>query len=803
MAKDHGATFELCNRLFDQREDLLTDFDVPKATECVKRIDNLLDNQPLSLLSSPSLEQMSPSEGLAFLSEAIAKVDAGSQMARGLFTADEFTIDDVEQAVSWAVELHDLARSIENPDDWSLTRSSGLYDVIVSDQVRVHEVFEWMRSIDKLMGNLPAILKAALLETGEATEILDLCTRVKEIGEKGELLRDERTKLEQFGRINCEWLRIGPRYILAGTTESECSVLLARFDELPQWAEYCRATQECEKHGLGEFCKLVVDGTLPSIRLVSTYQLTVFEREVEEVFNKSELLRGHSGHTLQGVREEFQKFDNLLRDCRKDEIASLAADRIVPTGNSRGRVSELTELALIRHESNKQRRHCRIRDLISRAGAAVQALKPCFMMSPLSVSRFIPQGTIFFDLVIMDEASQIKPEDAIGTMLRAKQLVVVGDPKQLPPTSFFDRLGEDVEDDESTQFDNTESILEASMKVFQPFRRLRWHYRSKHESLIRFSNSRFYDNDLVVFPSCNGDSGAFGIQHIFVEDASFNGGVNLKEAQAVVEQIVQHALLHPDESLGVGTFNKKQSELIEELLYKRCEADSMASIAVDGLRDHDEKLFIKNLENLQGDERDVIFVCYTYGKDPNSGKMNQRFGPINSGTGWRRLNVLITRSRHRMVVFSSFMPSDVQGGPEKSLGVNAYKDFLQYATTGNIIGAGETTGRPPDSEFEVVVCRHIERMGLEAVPQVGVAGFFVDIGVRRREGDRSYLLGIECDGATYHSARSARDRDRLREEIIRSRGWHLHRIWSTDWFLNQKTEVEKLEAVVQSRLGEG
>ena len=421
-------------------------------------------------------------------------------------------------------------------------------------------------------------------------------------------------------------------------------------------------------------------------------------------------------------------------------------------------------------------------------------------MSPLSVSRFLPQGTVEFDLVIMDEASQIKPEDALGTILRAKQLVVVGDPKQLPPTSFFDRVGEELEDDDSTQLDNTESILEAAMKVFQPFRRLRWHYRSQHESLIRFSNTRFYDDDLVVFPSSTDENGLLGVSSVFVEGATCKSGENLREAEAVVEAIVEHALTRPEDSLGVGAFNKKQAELIFDLLEKRCEADAVARVAVDKLRNHEDELFVKNLENVQGDERDVIFICYTYGPDPASGRLFQRFGPINTEKGWRRLNVLVTRSKKAMVVFHSMQPSEILGGPDKSKGVNAYKDFLSFAMNGSISESGVAEGREPDSDFEIAVARAVESMGMEAVPQIGVAGFFIDLGVRRREGDTSFILGIECDGATYHSARSARDRDRLREEILKSRGWKIHRIWSTDWFLNQEAEEEKLRNAIESAL---
>ncbi len=238
--------------------------------------------------------------------------------------------------------------------------------------------------------------------------------------------------------------------------------------------------------------------------------------------------------------------------------------------------------------------------------------------------------------------------------------------------------------------------------------------------------------------------------------------------------------------------------MIEELLDKICERDPQVQLAIDRLREKHESLFIKNLENLQGDERDVIFISYTYGPDQQSGQVMNRFGPINGPAGWRRLNVLITRARRRVEVFASLRPSEIRGGPDRPRGVNAFKDYLEYAMTGNLPERGSMTGRPPDSPFEVAVSRAVESLGLEPVPQVGVAGYYIDLGVRERGGNGDFLLGIECDGATYHASKSARDRDRLREEVIRSRGWELHRIWSTDWFLNQQHE----EARLQKRLAE-
>jgi superfamily I DNA and/or RNA helicase/very-short-patch-repair endonuclease len=413
-------------------------------------------------------------------------------------------------------------------------------------------------------------------------------------------------------------------------------------------------------------------------------------------------------------------------------------------------------------------------------------------MSPLSLAKYLPAQSLQFDLVVMDEASQIRPEDAMGAILRARQLVVVGDPKQLPPTSFFDKIEDDLEDDEATQMDNAESILEVAQRSFQPYRRLRWHYRSQHESLIQFSNTSFYDEDLVIFPSPKSLQDGYGVFHHHVENASCIQGENLVEAQAIVDRICKHAMEQPDLSLGVAAFNQKQSELIDGLLDKACSKDPHLAQRINQLREGDDGLFIKNLENIQGDERDVIFISYTYGPDPKSGKVFQRFGPINSAMGWRRLNVLVTRSRKRMEVFSSLHPHDVHSGPDKSRGINAYRAFLEYCIEGKVREAGSESGREPGSPFEESVARVIATTGLEPVFQVGVAGYFIDIGVRRREGDRSFLLGIECDGATYHSSKSARDRDRLREEIIRARGWNLYRIWSTEWFLNQAAEEERL-----------
>ena len=561
---------------------------------------------------------------------------------------------------------------------------------------------------------------------------------------------------------------------------------------LPDWLAFCRTLQRCRRSGVEAFALAASSDRIPENQLSLCYQATCLSDIAERALRESGIGTNFTALEMEDLRRNFQRLDRLVRDAKSIGIARAAHLRTIPEGNAKGRVGEFTELALIRHEVNKKKRHCRIRDLVQRAGNALQGLKPCFLMSPLSLAKYLPAQSLQFDLVVMDEASQIRPEDAMGAILRARQLVVVGDPKQLPPTSFFDKIEEDLEDDEATQMDNAESILEVAQRSFQPYRRLRWHYRSQHESLIQFSNSSFYDEELVIFPSPKSLQNGYGVFHHHVENASCVQGENLVEAQAIVDRICKHAMEQPELSLGVAAFNQKQSELIDGLLAKACSKDPHLAQRITQLREGEDGLFIKNLENIQGDERDVIFISYTYGPDPKSGKVFQRFGPINSAMGWRRLNVLVTRSRKRMEVFSSLHPHDIHAGPDKSRGINAYRSFLEYCIEGKIREAGSESGREPGSPFEESVARVIATTGLEPVFQVGVAGYFIDIGVRRREGDRSFLLGIECDGATYHSSKSARDRDRLREEIIRARGWNLYRIWSTEWFLNQAAEEERL-----------
>jgi very-short-patch-repair endonuclease len=376
------------------------------------------------------------------------------------------------------------------------------------------------------------------------------------------------------------------------------------------------------------------------------------------------------------------------------------------------------------------------------------------------------------------------------------------DPKQLPPTSFFQRLAVEEEELENTEdltaIEESESILDVASTLYQPVRRLRWHYRSKHHSLIAFSNREFYQGDLVIFPSAYHESPDLGVKYHSIRNGVFEQRRNPREAAAIVDAVLEHMQRQPQESLGVVALNFEQRELIEELLDSRLRTDPSAATFQARMEGKNEPLFVKNLENVQGDERDVIFISGTYGPDAR-GNQYQRFGPINGQTGHRRLNVLFTRARRRTEVFSSLDPDRIQAEAGSSLGLRALKKYLTFAKTGVLEAPDEGTDQPTN-DFERSVGNVLQERGFDVVPQVGVAGFFVDLAVRHPTRPGSYLLAIECDGASYHSGRSARDRDRLRQEILENQGWKIHRIWSTDWFKSRNVEIDRLLKKIQSLL---
>ena len=566
--------------------------------------------------------------------------------------------------------------------------------------------------------------------------------------------------------------------------------------ELPNYLRYLRIRGALSgpEHELVTLFE-TAGGQLSDIE--DAYRYVVHRSLGRGIFRDFPGLKELSGLKQSNDQTAFRALDRELMRLSQQKIAAELASRPIARGVGTGPKKNLSELSLIQNEHEKKSRHIPLRNLLRRAGTAIQQMKPCFMMSPLSVSQYLPTSLLDFDLLVIDEASQMRPEFALGAIFRAKQLVVVGDQHQLPPTSFFEASSE-IEDDEidPEEVVDSESILDFSLAAFKPARRLRWHYRSEHPSLIGFSNKEFYNSELILFPSAKADDVDRGVSLIHVDGGLYKGRVNVPEVHAVVDAAVDFMHNHPELSLGIATLNQPQRDLlIEEFDVKFSEDGRCDEYRAkwDGTL---SPFFVKNLENVQGDERDAIFISCVFGPD-DTGKVYQRFGPINSMVGHRRLNVLFSRAKKRVDVFSSMRPGDIQVSESSHWGVKALRGYLEFAGTGRL-EVGDSTDREPDSDFEIWVKEKLEQWGYQVVPQVGVAGFFIDLAVRDPDHNNTYILGIECDGATYHSARSARDRDRLRQEILENLGWRIHRVWSTDWFLDPAGELEKIRERIET-----
>ena len=560
-------------------------------------------------------------------------------------------------------------------------------------------------------------------------------------------------------------------------------------ERLQPLVAYNRLAETCRKEGLEELLQKAESWPQAKAKLVDAFRRSWFEGLVEGAFRERPALAAFDRNNHEYVAEKFRELDRLLIEHNRARLAHAHWQK-VPTHEAGG------QLGVLRREIQKKRRHLPIRQLVSRAGGAVQAIKPVFMMSPLSIANFMEPGALDFDLVIFDEASQVRPVDALGAIARGKQVVVVGDSKQLPPTSFFDRLVNAEEIDEDNLTADLESVLGLFAAQGLPQRMLRWHYRSRHESLITVSNREFYDDRLVVFPSPDRNGRNAGLVYHYLPDTAYDRGgsrSNPGEARRVAQAVMEHARNRPDLSLGVATFSVSQMQAIEdhiEILRRQdpsCEGFFTSHPY--------EPFFVKNLENVQGDERDVVFISVGYGRTA-SGHVPMSFGPLNQDGGERRLNVLITRARSACEVFTNLTADDIDLGRSGSRGVRVLKTFLRYAKEGTL-DVAFATGREPESPFEESVLSALKGAGYEAEPQVGSAGFFIDLAVIDPERRGRYLLGVECDGATYHSARSARDRDRLRQEVLEKLGWRIHRVWSTDWFRAPQRELRRLVDAIE------
>ncbi len=572
--------------------------------------------------------------------------------------------------------------------------------------------------------------------------------------------------------------------------------LAAHVDDVAAWCGFRDLLPDLRRAGLAGWLEGVRAAKVPSEQIWSTLERSLYSAWYDAIAGRD----GRLGHFDLRHHEDrigtFRRLDRALKDWARSSLRGrLGAQRPSNVAFSPG-----GQLGLLKKEANKKRRQKPLRELFRLAPDVIRRLKPCLLMSPISVAQFLAPHAWTFDVVVFDEASQLCVEDAVGCLMRAKQAIVVGDPKQLAPTSFFKSADDDESGNEDDEIEDADysSLIDVARARWRELG-LRWHYRSRHQSLIAFSNNAFYDNDLIVFPSVQAVPSEMGVSLLHVPDGRYDRGksaTNRREAERVVDLVLEHFRRHGrNVSLGVIAFSLKQAHLIDDLLSERRrsgqEPELEQCFAQNGAA---EPFFVKNLENVQGDERDVMLISVGYGRD-SDGKLSYNFGPVNQRGGPNRLNVAVTRAKRRVVLVSSIRASDFDASRLNSDGVRLLRDYLAFAE----LGAEHSRERMGDSvgdfesDFERSVAGAIRELGYVPVPQVGCGRFRIDLGVLDSGDTSRYLLGVECDGAQYHSSPTARDRDRLRDEILEQHyGWRLFRIWGPDWVRNRGAVINRL-----------
>ena len=573
---------------------------------------------------------------------------------------------------------------------------------------------------------------------------------------------------------------------------------------LEEWIDFRTARENCKSEGLADYVTKIEKQQIEASKIIPVFQKRFFRLWLDAILPNYPAVLNFRRRMHESAINEFARLDKIQFEIAKARIRSKLINDLPSLQRF---TSGVDEISMLKRELGKQRRIMPIRKLFRELPNLLLTLKPCLMMSPLSVSLFLEAETYQFDTVIFDEASQVCTENAIGSISRGKQVIIAGDSKQLPPTNFFSASTSsdaDFDTDDEDEYDDTgayESILDEAGLL--PERTLFWHYRSRHEHLIAFSNTKIYKNNLITFPANIDKVPDNGVEYVYVKDGIYDRGGkkgNVIEAQKVAGMVFEHFGKHPNRSLGIIAFGEVQQVAIDTAI----RAMRLKNQRYEHFfkEDADESFFIKNLENVQGDERDTIIFSIGYAKDA-AGVFRMNFGPLSKSGGERRLNVAITRAKYNLKLVGSIIPTDIDTDKISSDGPKLLRAYIDFAINGVESLVRETTEfdvAEHDSPFEEAVYKFLDRKGYKVATQVGCSGYRIDMAVKHPTLSGVYVLGVECDGAAYHSARTARERDRLRQEVLENMGWRIYRIWSTDWIKDPRTEGEALIAAINDAI---
>lgn len=560
--------------------------------------------------------------------------------------------------------------------------------------------------------------------------------------------------------------------------------------DMRDWYHWCVYRKELLAKGLGAVVGMVEGEVVDPKEVLPIVRKTIFKALAQKKIGENSVLRTFEGVIFDDTVALYKKLTTEFQKLSELELCSRLAENVPHVTDN---ISSSSEIGLVNRNISNGGRGMSIRDLLEQIPELIKRLCPCMLMSPMSVAQYLSLSQDKFDLVIFDEASQMPTCEAVGAIARGKALIVVGDPKQMPPTSFF--TSTNVCEDEA-DIDDLESILEDCRTLEMPSLQLNWHYRSQHESLIAFSNNEYYEGSLITFPSI--DDKHTKVRYIPIDGVYDKGGRrnNKAEAQAIVNEVERRLMSAEAEkpSIGVIAFSVVQQNLIEDMLQERFERNKALREAADALY---EPIFVKNLENVQGDERDVILFSVGYGPDKD-GKVSMNFGPLNNAGGERRLNVAVSRARQEMMVFSTLKASQIDLKRSQAKGVEGLKHFLEYAEQQILVQASNTLQPSDDTLIATQIADALKARGYNASVSVGRSQFKVDVAVSAKENPDVYSLGILLDGEGYHNTQTTRDREIVQPSVLGNLKWQVMRVWSVDWFNNKERVLKRIIERIES-----
>lgn len=555
--------------------------------------------------------------------------------------------------------------------------------------------------------------------------------------------------------------------------------------QLKNWMNYVQLRMQGENIQLQWLISSYENKLCNAENISDYFHFTVHSSIAQRTISQHEALSLFNTGLFESKIEQYKK---IAKDFQNLTIQELRVKLAAQLPNTTSEAMQSSEIGILQRAIKNRGRGLSIRKLFDQIPALLPRIAPCMLMSPISVAQYFDVSTKHFDILIFDEASQLPTCEAVSALARAKQSVIVGDPKQMPPTSFFSTIKLD---EENMDVEDLESILDDCLSLSVPSKYLLRHYRSKHESLIAFSNVNYYENKLLTFPSSDDLNRKVKYHHV---NGFYDKGktrTNKFEADEIVQYIKSHYNDSKKRKLSVGvvTFSQTQQNLIEDKLQKLFMSDpKLEEFTNESL----EPLFVKNLENVQGDERDIILFSVCYAPD-EEGKMSMNFGPLNRDGGWRRLNVAVTRARYEMHIFATLQTDQIDLSRTSAEGVAGLKAFLQFAEKGHLSVRHEDVQETLSKQhLSASISKMLQEKGLEVKCNIGTSGFKVDIGIVHPDKPQQYILGIVVDGHYYYNAHTTNDREMVMPSVLKALGWNIHRIWTIDWYENSDKIIDTI-----------